>query len=190
MYFRLSDIPPLFRSSETGDFIQHCLVCERKLLDGAEYMIEKAFVNYPGMNTQDLIWEYAICLDCINEMKSEYSEESNRKIAEYFQSHMNFSLQEKLDSEDNLDADDWTSKCIVSGKKKELCSQYQVYAYCIGDKCTFENAPFMIADDAIDEVVKLISDKTLGFMNDFRDKYFPPPADLSPFFKDRDFVLI
>lgn len=190
MLNNFSDIPLLFYSSETSTPIRHCLVCERDLLEGAEYMIEKAFVNYPSVGTKDLVWEFAVCFDCMHDMKSDYSEESHQRLTEFFQVNMNFDHQYDLEAQENMNAEDWTSRCAITGQHISECSQYQIYAYCVGNLCAFENAPFMISGEAMDQLIPLISNKTLGAMNDFRDRYFPPPQDLSPLLKDRDFVLI
>jgi hypothetical protein len=48
----------------------------------------------------------------------------------------------------------------------------------------------MISGPAIDEMTDLLSNETIDFFNDFRGRYLPPPEDLSPLFKDKDFVLI
>ena len=186
----MHEIPSIFLSSETGKPIERCLVCDKHLLDGEEYMIEKAFANYPALNTKDLIWEIAICFDCMETQRLEYSEESNRRIAEYFQTHSSFSHHKKLIEDQNYNAEEWLSHCLISGKPASECSQYQIYAQCVDGFCLFESAPFMISDEAMDEVAQLLSNATLRSMNDFRDKYMPPPEDLSPLLRDKDFVLL
>ena len=187
--YTFREIPSIFYSSETEAPIERCLLCERELKD-CTYLIEKAYSNYPELNTSDLIWEYAICQECTESLKSEYSEESRRAIDEYFITHADFSLQQKLIEEGSQNIEQWLSKCILSGKPRSETRQYQIYGYFLGDLMLFDNTPFMIADDAIDEIVKLVSNETLGFMNDFRDKHFPPPEDLSPLFPEKDFVLL
>ena len=190
MSLHLRDIPEAFHSSETGAPIQHCKVCNKYLLDGAEYIIEKALVHYPGMNTTDLVWEFAICTDCTVTVMSEYSEESNRKMQEYFSRNMNLSHLRELTRAENFEAHDWLNKCIITGKEMSECSQYQITGQCMGNLMLFENGPFMISGEAMDEIVQLLSNETLGAMNDFRDRHFPPPEDLSPLLRDKDFVFI
>ena len=191
MHLNLFEIPPVFHSSDTGAPIERCLVCDKKLLDsGEEYMLEKAFANYPALKTRDIIWEIAICFDCMEMQRQEFSEESNQRIAEYFQTHADFTRHRELIESQNYDPSEWISHCVITGKPASECSQYQVYAQCIGAQCLFDATPFMISDEAMDEVAKLISNKTLDSMNDFRDRYLPTPEDLSPFFRDKDFVLL
>ena len=68
--YTFREIPSIFYSSETGAPIEQCLLCERELKD-CTYLIEKAYSNYPELNTSDLIWEYAICQECTESLKSE-----------------------------------------------------------------------------------------------------------------------
>lgn len=186
----LAELPPLFHSSETGALIDKCLVCEKHLLDKEEYIIEKSFTNYPGMKTQDLVWEFAICTDCMKTQMEEYSEESERKMTKYFVKNMEFSHQHELRENQDFEAGKWISKCIIKGTPIKDCAQYQISAQCVGKMMVFDRTPFMISGEAMDEIIQLMSNETLGFFNDFREKYFPPPEDLSPFFREKDFVLI
>ncbi len=186
----LKEIPPIFYSNETGAPIQRCLVCDSYLLDGAEYIIEKAVVNYPTVGTRDLVWEFALCMDCMEEITSEYSEESQQKMSQYFIENMNMGHLRELKEAENFDVHEWISKCIVKGKAQSDCSQYQLCGHFVGELCVFDHTPFLVSDEAMDEVVQLISNKTLGSMNDFRDRFFPPPEDLSPLLRDKEFILI
>lgn len=186
----LHEIPPIFYNSETGAPIERCLVCDEYLLSDADYIIEKAMVNYPGTGTTDLIWEFAMCMDCMDSVMSEYSKESHQAMNEFFMDNMNLSRQQILAGQDNFDANDWVNECIITGKTKEECSQFQLCIQCIGGFAVFDRTPFMISDEAMDRVTQLLSNATIDAMNKFRDKHFPPPEDLSPLLRDRDFVLI
>lgn len=186
----LREIPEIFYSSETGAPIKHCKVCNEYLLDGTDYVIEKSMVHYPSSNTTDLIYEFAICMDCMEKAMAEYSKESQQKMNQYFLNHMNFERQRDLIQTENFDYNEWLSECLITGKAKEKCSQFQICAQCVGGMMVFEHTPFLISGEAMDEVIQLLSHQTLGAMNDFRDRHFPPPEDLSPLFYDKDFVLI
>ena len=186
----LQEIPSIFYSSETGAPIDRCLICDSYLLDGIEYIIEKAIVNYPSVGTQDLVWEVAICMDCMENITNEYSQASQQKMAEYFMENMDMRHHKELREKENFDINEWISKCIIKGKSQRECTQYQLCGHFIGDLCVFDHTPFLVCDEAMDEVIHLLSNETLGAMNDFRDRYFPPPEDLSPLLRDKDFVLI
>lgn len=186
----LVELPELFYSSETKSAFEHCLVCEKYLLENEEYIIEKAFTNYAGLKTQDLVWEFAICIDCMKSQMSEYSEESSQKMNSYFQQHMNFEYQNELRKNHDFDPYKWISKCIIKGTPIKDCAQYQISSQCSGKMMVFDRSPLMISGEAMDELIQLMSKETLGFFNDFRGTYFPPPEDLSPFFKEKDFIFI
>ena len=186
----MRDIPKIFFSSETGAPTKHCKVCGKFLLDEAEYAIEKAFVHYPTTGTTDLIWEIALCTNCQESMMSEISIESQKKMNAYFATHSNLSHQQQLLQEENFNPEAWVDQCIVKGTKKAGCSQFQITGRCLGNQMIFEHTPFMISGAAMDELTQLLSNQTIGTMNKFRDQHFPPPEDLSPLFRDKDFVFI
>lgn len=186
----LQEIPQIFHNSETGAPIERCLMCDTYLLDDKEYIIEKAMVNYPGTGTTDLIWEFAMCMSCMDSVMSEYSKESHQAMNEYFMDNMNLARQNQLARDGNFDADEWLKSCLITGKTKNECSQFQLTVQCKGAKAIFNRTPFMISDEAMDVVTQLLSNETIDAMNKFRDEHFPPPEDLSPLFRDRDFVLI
>ncbi|MBO6537518.1 MAG: hypothetical protein JJ966_14950 [Balneolaceae bacterium] len=187
---KLQEIPSIFHNSETGAPIERCLMCDTYLLDDKEYIIEKAMVNYPGTGTTDLIWEFAMCMSCMDSVMSEYSKESHQAMNEYFMDNMDFARQRALIKSENFDPEEWMSSCMITGKPKNDCSQFQLTVQCKGDKAIFDRTPFLISDEAMDAVTELLSNATIDAMNKFRDEHFPPPEDLSPLLRDRDFVLI
>lgn len=186
----LQKIPPIFYNSNTEKPINQCLVCDTNLLSDTEYIIEKSMVNYPGTGSLDLIWEFAICINCMNHVMDEYSKESHQAMNTYFMENMNLKRQTTLASNNNFDANAWLSECIITGKHQNTCSQFQICLQCVGEQAIFDRTPFMISDEAMDEVTKLLSNSTIEAMNRFRDIHFPPPEDLRPFFRKKDFVLI
>lgn len=186
----LREIPPIFYNSDTGAPIERCLVCDSYLLSEVDYIIEKSMVNYPSAGTTDLIWEFAICMDCMDSVMSDYSKESHQAMNEYFMDNMNLSRQHILAGKQNFDVNEWLKECIITGKSQAECSQFQLCLQCTGELAVFDRTPFMISDEAMDAVTQLLSNATIDAMNKFRDKHFPPPEDLSPLLRDRDFVLI
>lgn len=184
-----NQIPSFFYSRE-GTPLSHCLVCERYLLDDADYVIEKSFNRYPGVDTLDTVYEIAVCVNCLQKLMQEYSEESERRVQAYFRDNMDFTMHLKLAQEGIRDAELYLSKCVVKGTPSSELSHFQVSAQCRGNELVFGKSPFLISGDAIDDLTELLSNETIDFMNDFRDTYFPPPTDLHPLFEKRDFVLV
>ena len=73
------------RGAPGGEPFRVCLECEVNLVaSGDPYVIEKAFRVYPGFGTTDTIFEYALCLPCMERLYESYSKESRRAIEQYF----------------------------------------------------------------------------------------------------------
>lgn len=181
---------PEFFFSRDGEPISHCLVCERYLLDDADYVIEKSFNRYPGVNSLDTIYEIAVCMPCLQKLTNEYSEESEQAIQQYFRENMDFTMHLKLTQEEMYDHELFLSKCAVKGTPMESLDHFQVSAQCRGSHLVFGQTPFLLSGAAIDEMTDLLSNETIDFMNGFRDTYLPPPTDLHPLFEERDFVIV
>ncbi|MEO1021609.1 MAG: hypothetical protein AAFW89_03625 [Bacteroidota bacterium] len=190
MHFNLNNIPEIFFNSETGSPFTECKVCGETLTDGREYLIEKSFVHYNDKVNDDLVWEAAMCLNCVLELRKEYSEESYRRMNAYFESNMNFDRQRELAESQNFTVSDWLDTCVITGKKRPECGQYQIYGHFLGGSAVFDSGPFMLSGEAMDEAIQLMSNETLDNMNRFRDQHFPPPEDLRPLFEDPKFVFI
>lgn len=175
-----SDIPPKFYSDATGKPFENCLVCERDLLvSGTQYVVEKALKNYENFNTSDTIFEYAMCFQCLENFRDNVSDESRQRIDAYFAENVDLVKRRHTFLEaDNLDAADWTSNCIVNGKLDSKCSEYQIYCQCDGSKMLFTYMPFMISGDAMDDIVQLLSKKTIGDIGGFMNEYFDVPPEL------------
>ncbi len=169
------DIPKEFYSFETKEPFTHCIECEKYLLDGADYMVEKAMKRYEGFTAVDTVFDYAICVECAMKMRDEFSKESMLKMEDYFKNHMPvpvYPVEEELDMKDCL------GKCMVKKVDISETSEYQIFAYCRGNKLMKNIAPYMISSFAIDEMVELLSKPTTDFLNGFYNKHFSPDPSL------------
>jgi hypothetical protein len=72
-------IPKEFFNSETKEPFRTCMMCNQSLAE-KQYMVEKAIKNYPSLGTKEIIFEYAMCLECAGKMHLELSEESRTRI--------------------------------------------------------------------------------------------------------------
>lgn len=174
-----SEIPEIFHSDATGRLFSNCLVCDCYLLDhGVPYVIEKAIRNYTNFqNSSDTIFEYAMCLQCMETFRKQVSEESQQKLDEYMSQRVDFlARRQKYVDAENFDVEDWTSNCIVNGKLGHKVEERQIYCQCDGDKMLFTYMPFMLSGDAMQEMANLLSKKTIGEIGDFMNEHF----DLSP----------
>lgn len=187
-FFEYLEIPKDFHSLETGQLISHCIDCERYLLDDIEYVLEKAIKNYPEANSQDVIFEYAICMDCADKMRKELSQESIASINNYFFSKIDINnLSESLETKT---IDEMYSNCIITSKHQNELEEYQIYAHCKGSKMIKSIFPYMISIDAAMELGELLSLETRDFLDNFKDKHFAPPPEFEDILNGPKFVFI
>jgi hypothetical protein len=172
-------IPEDFYSFETNLPFERCIECDKYLLDdGTEYIIEKAIKNYEGYKAKDVIFDYAICMSCAEKMRKEISKESMQSMMRYFQENMDPMERMEMqfgDPTENL------KKCMIKKMDADECSEFQIYAHCKGKTLNMENPPYMISGSVMEELLPLLSDKTVGEMNGFFNKHFSPdPSILEP----------
>lgn len=191
----LVDIPKQFYSDVSNRPFSTCLNCNRFLLDNnTQYVIEKAVRRYPEFDTTDTIFEYAICLQCHEEIMSVYSESSLKNIQDYFLENVNFEeRQQQIDAkaaDGSFDIKDYTSQCIIKGTPLSQLTEYQIGCQCVGNKMVLSNMPFLIGNQAMDEISHLLSNKTIGEMDRFIDEFFGLPPDLRKLLKDSGVVIL
>lgn len=172
-------IPSEFYSFETKAPFERCIECEKYLLDDdTEYLIEKAVKTYEGFDAKDVVFDYAICMDCADNLRNEISKESWDSMMRYFQENMD--LQQRIDMQ-NQSPEENLKQCMIKKTNIDLCREYQVYAHCKGGKLNMENPPYMISGEVMDELLPLLSDKTIDEMNGFFKKHFSPdPSFFEP----------
>jgi len=191
----LFDIPQAFYSDETNAPFMKCLNCECNLQDNeTQYIIEKAIKRYKDYDTTDTIFEYAICLKCHDTFMKVYSEESLGKIQNYFleNANLNFKRHHLIDKlEDGVfEINEWMSHCVIKGTPINEMTEYQIGAQCVGNKIAVFEMPFIIGNEAMDEIMQLLSNKTIGEMNGFIDEFFGLPPDLKKLLKDTGVLII
>lgn len=174
-----NQIPSEFYSFETNAPFERCIECERYLLDeGTEYLIEKAVKNYEGYDAKDVVFDYAICMDCADIMRKEISKESWKSMMKYFQENMDISERMEMFSKnpkDNL------QECMIKKIRISDCREYQVFAHCNGTKLNMQNPPYMISGEVMEELLPLLSKETVDEMNGFFNKHFSPdPSFFEP----------
>ena len=179
------EIPELFYSFETKEPFQHCLVCNCFLLEDQTYVIEKAIKKYTDYSATDVIFDYAICMQCAINFRKEFSEESLNKIDAYFNHYIKDHLTlGHIDDRLNIDA--CLNKCLIKGTNQKELVEYQIYAHCKGRHLIKSLPPYLVSNEAIEEIIPLISYETQQLLDGFYNKYFSPdPSILHPIPKDR-----
>lgn len=188
----VTDIPREFHSFSQERAFSHCISCNVNLLENnTQYLIEKAFRRYPGFDTQDVIFEYAMCLPCAARMRQEMSVESMRNIQQFFDERVDFyGRRQELLYEHGMNHEAWLDRCIVTGRPKSALEEYQIYGHCQGDRFLFSYLPYLISNEAVEMMSELLSEKTRGEIDRFIDDNFGLPPELKQPIKDRPFVLL
>ncbi|TRX56102.1 hypothetical protein FNH22_17130 [Fulvivirga sp. M361] len=190
-YEQYIEMPEKFHSFSTGTLFDRCIECDKYLLDAdTEYYIEKAIKRYDGFSAQDVIFEYAICIDCVERIRKEMSEESLKKIEDFFVHNMDMERRMNLVNTNPGNPDVWTSECLIKGTKVNQLREFQLYAHCKGEKLDMRESPYLLGNEALDEIQHLLSQKTLDELNGFRDRNFGPPPELEETLPYRRVLLV
>ncbi|WP_299460685.1 hypothetical protein [uncultured Microscilla sp.] len=187
------EIPEIFRSSLDKKPFEKCISCETYLLDeGVTYFIEKSVRNYKDHGVTDTVFEYAMCIDCMERMRQAVSTESLQRMEEYFLSQVN-PLERQLlmlNNEETLNIEPWIENCIVKGTPKTELDEYQLHCQCFGKQMVFTYMPYMIGGEAMEEMAELLSAKSRGEIDNFMDDNFGLPPELKKELGDFKYVLI
>jgi hypothetical protein len=165
-------IPREFHSLLEGPFAK-CMLCEEELAQPARrYFVERIFRG------EEPIVEYAMCLNCQECMSSELSEDSQRNIQQFFEQVDYESRVERLRAHvKDVGVEAWIDTCLVTGKRREECRGYQIVGLCQGAELELSIAPFMLSDEAVEEVMKVISKQTRERLDDFMGDHFGMPPE-------------
>lgn len=169
-------IPKLFYDDLTESMMSTCISCERDLLKGdIPYFIEKAIKPQLGYEVYATIFEYAMCVPCMQQHKSKISAESMKHINQYFQEQIDFSRRQYLVVNELFDdLSLWLDHCVATDKHIKSIGECQIYAHCLGDQLVMGECPYMISGEALDAVVGLLSAETIDGFNKLKDELVGP----------------
>lgn len=173
-------IPDIFLDSDTGKPHATCLVCNCDLTDGRTYVTEKAFRRYTDGHTVE-VFGYALCMACVEQMHESLSDHSKRNIQEYMERHGGFNGRGSHWADDEQP---WMH-CTVNGTPPEEEDEYIVCAMIGQGQLQRGIFPYMLGGRAMDDIMDLMSDHTLGFLDDFTGKHFTGPPEFSEWLKAR-----
>lgn len=168
-------IPKEFYSFETGSPFNKCLECESDLMNGQPYLIEKAFKNHIEYQVKDTIFDYALCMNCAEQLKNEMSKESIQSLMRFFSERINFGEQVSRMHQSPLEN---IRSCMITGKTVDECPEYQIYAYCVSDTISDEMPPYMVSGEVMEEILPILSKKTKDDLDGFFNKHFAPDPSL------------
>jgi hypothetical protein len=174
-------IPQQFLNSETLQPFEKCLMCSQSLKQ-IQYVVEKAIKNYPSLGTSEIIFEYAICLSCATKTHMELSEESRTRIQAYMADHLK---NRQPNPEKAKDLDSSLSRCMIKETDLSQSSEYSVYALCNGSEMIINELPYALSGEVQDEIMQLLSAKSLDIMDDFIGNHFSGPPEVMEILKRR-----
>lgn len=179
-------IPSLFRPFESEAPFQSCNLCEVNLLHPAQhYAVEKVMRQMPGIEVPDIVLEYAICMNCMWEMRQNMSAESMERM-DAFLSQTRHPPERGLpsDEDESWNPDTWTTHCMVTGKPLTECRDYQVVGLCHGDKLVLSNdtlsgaLPGILSAEVMEELQELLSPETKEELDGYFDRLTGWPPEL------------
>jgi hypothetical protein len=181
-------IPEDFYSFDTNKPFEACLVCKADLLGGqVDYFIEKAIKNYPGHDVSDVVYEYAICSHCAQDMNEKMSAASMRNLQAYFSGNETFMA--KINHYNNnwqeLEGSPLSETCAMTGVHKAELEEYMIYGHFKGGQMIKSTMPFLLSGKVMDDVADLLSEETIDELDDFMGEYFGGPPELEELWKPR-----
>ncbi len=186
------DIPEQFYSDAEGKPFDKCVVCGKNLLEeGTHYVIEKAMKNYEGYAFSSTVFEYAMCIDCYQEMQKGMSEESMQNLQRYYQGVMESRGNEPMMINLNtFDINAWLSKCFFREKPVKEMKEYQLIGQFNGRHMVLNTPPMAIGEEVMEEMAELLSEKTRGEMDRFREQFLGPPPEIEELIYGRKLLLL
>lgn len=189
MCLRNHNIPAEFFSFDKDAPFENCIVCNRSLLIGnVPYVIEKAYKSYQNFTAKDIIYEYAMCQHCIMELSDEVSVSSKSAVQNYVQSNSSFIHASMLGSGD-INVKSLLSNCVIKGKSIEESSEFTIYGMFRGGKLAGDIMPYMICDDALNEISDCLSLETKEELEFFFDEFFAGPPEFAEILKTKPLIF-
>ncbi len=138
-----------------------CTRCGESLIHFQEgYRVSKVF------RAGEVIFEYALCLPCLNNIMKESSEESKERLQEFQNSRVR-------------DVDGF-SDCALCDRTRETTrnGEFGLVGACLGDQLLDGN---MICSFCMEEMSELVSEQTRRTWDRFVEENFPGvPSDFAP----------
>jgi hypothetical protein len=171
---RLILIPGKFHSFKEQQPFDKCIECDKYLLDDdTEYIIEIAKRKYEGYSAEDTVFDYAICMDCALKSRNEFSEESLKRLDQFFAPGF-VKLRQAMEHYNVNNPEFLLNKCLIQDDHVDTLNEYQIYAHCRGRYLSDRLPPYLIGQRAIEEVIPLLSKPTKDFLDGFFQKHFGP----------------
>lgn len=163
----------LFHSHETGAPFAFCFSCSLPLQENEQpFLVSKSF------HRGECVFEYALCEDCRGHLCEEFSEESQRNLANFFESRT-----ELLHRSDRLygtwEIGAWVEKCAFCDAPRDGAESYSMGGLFMANGILFDPYPLCICSKCEESVQECLSKATRDIWDDFLASHFDgPPANL------------
>ena len=179
------EIPKEFYSLDLEAPFKTCCQCDKDLVASKEfYLIERCFKRV-NPSYENVIFEYAICRECTEEMNQSLSKESMMAMQLYFLEY--FRGEKWVERLNRLETDEraWYKQCMIKGTPREELSEYNLCGLFMEDKMLLGEFPYIIGEEAMEEMVNLLSAETKDELDDFRDNVIGTPPEFGELLKGR-----
>jgi uncharacterized protein with PIN domain len=185
---KLKEIPQNLRNDD-GNLHSHCRVCNAYLLnENSQYYLEKVVRRVPELETEQVLFEFAVCAHCLGELRKSLSKESKAAMEHFFASKIKetFALRPETNVYTAFDE----KRCLITGRSAEEFETYQMAAFCQGTKLHPQQPPMLIGDSVIEESSELLSAETRNELNDFLNNNFGWPPEFAKLLTEGDLALL
>lgn len=181
------DIPKQFRPiDDPENYHQHCRVCEAELLaSGRLYCVERVVKKPWGDHPDQVLFDFAVCLKCMDDLRKEMSQESQRALLQY-QEEM---ARRKTGDEEELWQDFRAERCHFSGEIPRPGETFQMIAFCQGNALFPGQVPLLVGNKAQAEVEALLSPETKDAFDDFLGNHFGWPPEWAALLRQGKVIL-
>lgn len=184
------DIPNQFHSIDEEGPFESCCVCNTKVQkSGRQYLIERSFQRVSN-DVENVLFEYAICMDCAQEMNQSMSEHSMQTLATYFASYFQGEGMFRRIHRISEDPNSWYNECMVKKTPRGEMAEYNICGLFQGKKMLLGQFPYIIGMEAMDEITELLSAETKDELDNFRDTFLGGPPEFQELLKGRPVLVI
>jgi hypothetical protein len=167
-------VPRQFHRAFEDKPFDACDFCRKGLLaDGVGYIVHKYYAD------NELRQETAVCLECLDELRRSYSQESLQILARIFDKSLFDARFGVVASKRENKAEFLTRQCLLCGAGKDQITTYFEYAYCDGEEIIYYTHPFMMCEPCALKVYEALSEETKDARRRFFRRHFGLPPTWS-----------
>jgi hypothetical protein len=177
-----NDIPENLYAEDSQQPHQHCMICNTHLHEHANYGIQKVYKNYPDQEEPQVLFDFALCMPCMEKARAELSIESRQRIDAFMRSKMLDLSYDGIDPRERYKE----KQCTLSGQALSEAGDYQVMAICSGNKLI--DSPIYISGEILEEIHELLSAKSKDELDRFTENNLDWPPELKALIKQGDWL--